>query len=180
MIGFKIEFAAAALEGRRVRAYAQKQRRGETGARAYAHEAQVGSHDGAGRPHVGPYVGEERESFRQLIRSRQGVVINDNGEIQGFKDGIMVGLAVHKGKVGVLGLFRRIPGLYIQPEVADHGEVIGTGHFVDAADVDIACAPFHDAPECLCGPHGVRVGGNQDAPVLIPADGLKPAPDALP
>ena len=171
LVGAQVVLAAGTLEGGGIRADAVEQRRGEQRPGLDAQALQVAGHHGAGGTETGTDVAEGR--LRQLAR-REGMMVDDEVEGDALERRVVVGLGVHHGEIGVeIGLFG-LPELGRDAQVADHGQVVGPGDFVDAEDVHTAHTMRHDALERQRRGQGVRVRRDEDGPALILGQCLPP------
>ena len=171
LVGAQVVLAAGTLEGGGIRADAVEQRRGEQRPGLDAQALQVAGHHGAGGTETGTDVAEGR--LRQLAR-REGMMVEDEVEGDALERRVVVGLGVHHGEIGVeIGLFG-LPELGRDAQVADHGQVVGPGDFVDAEDVHTAHTMRHDALERQRRGQGVRVRRDEDGPALILGQCLPP------
>lgn len=96
-----------------------------------------------------------------------GVVVDDHRELKGLEFRVVVGLGVHQGEFVELGREVRDELLGGDAAVADQGQVVRALDLVDLRDGRGVHPPGHDPFEGQRRAQRVRVGVDDDQPVVF-------------
>ena len=164
LVGAEVRFRARAGEGGGIRADAVLQGGRQPDAGPDMVGPQVFGQQRAHRAVLGPDVDVGR--FDGVFR-HNGMVIDDDGERDALERGIVVGLRIDHREPRVRGFQTVGQRDHGDTQVADHRQIVGPRNFVDAGDGDFPRAMGHDPLERHRGGHGIRIGVDDDQPVVI-------------
>ena len=101
-------------------------------------------------------------------------MVDDAIKLQALKGLVVVGLRIHHGKARVLAGLVRLPGLCRDVQIADHGQIVRPGYLVDARNIHAVHVVNQNALERQRRGQSVRIGIDEDAPVVVLVQALPP------